>query len=273
MAKLKLGGSNAVSETLLIPLWARAVEQREPEPLLRDPKAAELVGQIDYDWSKIKLRHHDFVAIAVRARQFDRFTQGFLQRYPAATVVQLGCGLDTRFERLDNGRVTWFDLDLPDVIALRRQLLPEAGRYHYLASSAFDPGWMEVVAAAGAGPVLFVSEAVLVYFDEATVRGLFLTLQRRFPGSELVTDAATPFMAWLDNLHLIATRSSARIRWGLRDPRDPEGWSPGIQLLETFSYSDPPEPRMGMPAWMGRFRPIANGQRILRYALAQPPAA
>jgi O-methyltransferase involved in polyketide biosynthesis len=198
-------------------------------------------------------------------------TEGFLQRFPAATVVQLGCGLDTRFQRLDNGRVTWFDLDLSDVIALRRQLLPESQRYRYLASSAFDPGWMDVVSAAGAGPFLFLSEAVLVYFEEARVKDLILTLQHRFAGAELATDAATPLMLRLDNLHLMVTRSAARIRWGLRDPRDVEGWSPGIKLLETFSYFDPPEPRMEFPPWMSRFGPIANGQRILRYLLGPAP--
>ena len=267
MTKLKLEGSNAVSETLLIPLRARALEQQQAEPLVRDPLAASLVERIDYDWSRIKLARHDMVAIVVRAREFDRFAREFMARTPSATVVQIGCGLDTRFQRLDNGQVRWFDLDLPDVIALRKQLVPESERNRYVACSAFEPQWMDVVDAPGAGPYLFLSEAVLVYFEEAQVRELVLSLQRRFPGAELVTDGSSPFMLRLNNLHLVFTRSAARIRWGLKDPYDVEGWSPGLRLLESFYYFDRPEPRMGFPGWFRHVPGMARGAGIYRYRL------
>jgi O-methyltransferase involved in polyketide biosynthesis len=271
MSKVKLEGSNAVSETLLIPLYGRALEQRQAEPLVRDPLAAALVERIDYDWGRIKLTGHDLVGTVVRLREFDRFTRDFLDKNPTATVVHIGCGLDTRFQRVAerNGKVRWFDLDLPDVIALRRQLLPESERNHYLAGSVFEPAWMDAVDAPDAGPFLFLSEAVLVYFEETRVKELLLALQRRFPGAELVTDGATPLMARIDNLHLIAARSAARIRWGLKDPRDVESWSPGIRLLESFYYFDRPEPRMGLPAWFGRIPALSRGTGIHHYRLGE----
>jgi O-methyltransferase involved in polyketide biosynthesis len=274
MSKVKLEGSNVVSQTLLIPLYARAIEQRQAEPLVRDPRAAALMERIDYDWRRIKLSGHDLVANVVRLREFDRFARDFLDKKPTATVVHIGCGLDTRFQRVDNGKVRWFDLDLPDVITLRKQLLAESERNRYVACSVFEPAWMDMVDAPGAGPFLFVAEAVLIYFEEALVKDLFVSIQRRFPGAELVTDGATPLMLWLDNLHLIFTGSAARIHWGLQDPRDVESWSPGIRLLESFYYFDRPEPSMGFPTWFRHIPGMSKGSGIYRYRLgeAQDPS-
>jgi O-methyltransferase involved in polyketide biosynthesis len=161
MAKLRLETANAVSKTLLIPLWARAREQQEPVPLVVDPVAAAMVSRIDFDWKKIRLSRGDLVQCVVRLREFDRFVRDFLERHPAATVVQLGSGLDARFQRVDNGQVVWFDLDLPEVVSLRRQLLPESERDRYLASSILDAGWMDEVVRPEGSAILFVAEAVL----------------------------------------------------------------------------------------------------------------
>lgn len=264
--------SDSVSETLLIPLWARALEQQEAEPLVVDPIAAEIAARLDYDWNRIRLSRNDLAQCVVRLREFDRFAREFMARNPSATVVHLGCGLDTRFQRVDDGAVRWFDLDLPDVIALREQLVPETERDRYLRYSAFDERWMDAVGG-GDGAFLFIAEAMLVYFDERQVRGLFLALQERFSGAEVVTDTFTPLMIGIDNLHLVITRSAARLRWGLRDPADVEGWNPGIRLEESFSYFDDPEPRMGFPSWISHVRAITEGTGIRRYRLDAPPSS
>lgn len=267
MPKLRLETTNPVSLTLLIPLWARAVEQQQLDPIVSDPIAPEMVAKIDYDWRKIRMSRGDLALMVVRLREFDRFVRDFLGRHPDGTVVQLGCGLDARFQRVDNGRVRWFDLDLGDVIALRRRLLPESERNRYLAASVTEQSWMDEVAASGTEPMLFVAEAVLPYLEERHVKGLFLELQRRFPGSGLVTDVCTRFAVHTDNLQLLAAGSSARMHWALRYPRDPELWGPGIRLVESFSYFDAPHPRMGIPAWFGRLPLISKSSTIQRYGL------
>ncbi len=271
MAKLKLETTDPVSLTLLIPLWARAVEQREPVPLVTDPIAAAMVERIDYDWRQIRLARGDLVQCVVRLREFDRFVRDFLTRHPTATVVHLGCGLDARFQRVDNGQVRWFDLDLPDVIALRRQLIPETERNHYMARSAFEPGWMAELDHPDGTPLLFVAEAVLPYFDLAHVKNLVLAAQRQFPGAELVTDLCTPHAVRINNLHLLFTRSAARMQWAVRDPHELEAWSPGIRLVESFYYFDNPEPRMGLPSWFSRFPILSRATSIQRYQLGTPP--
>ena len=226
-----------------------------------------MAAQLDYDWRRIRLARSDLVQCVVRLREFDRLARDFLRRHPAGTVVHLGCGLDARFQRVDNGHVRWFDLDLPQVIALRRRLLPESDRDRYLASSAFDTGWMTMLNHPDPAELLFLAEAVLLYFDEAQVKDLVTALHGRFPGAELVCDVCTPLAVRIDNLHLLFTRSAARIHWALRDPRDVETWSPGIRLVESFSYFDDPESRMGFPSWLGRFPSLSHATSIQRYEL------
>src|SRR4030042_4451503 len=133
MNKITLQSQNVVAETLLIALYARALEAQCPAPLVQDDKAAALVRQIDYDFSRFKLNGHDQATTIMRLREFDPRAQDFLARHPEAVVVHIGCGLGTGFERGDNGQVEWYDLDLPDVIELRRKYLgDQGGRYHLL---------------------------------------------------------------------------------------------------------------------------------------------
>src|SRR5512135_2715238 len=102
---------NAVSRTLLIPLYFRAMESQRPDALVRDPKAVELVGQLDCDFSSIEEMKNEQVNFLLRMREFDRQARAFLAEHPDGVIVDLGCGLDTRFERIDNGRFSWYGLD------------------------------------------------------------------------------------------------------------------------------------------------------------------
>lgn len=273
MNRAVLFGGDPVAQTLLIPLWARAVEQREPHPLLRDPLAAELAGTIGLDGRRIRLPRGDLAQCVVRAREFDRFVRDFLTRHPEGTVVHFGCGLDTRFQRLDNGSVHWFDLDLPAVITVRRRLLPETARYRYLATSVFDPAWLDQVPFVPGSALMFVAEAVLPYFAGGQVRDLVCRLRERFPGAELVTDTYTGHAVRIDNLHLAAIGSRARMHWSVNSPAEPESWGAGIGLVESFSYFDDPEPRMGFPRWFARVGFIAHATGIHRYRLGSADPA
>ncbi len=264
---VRLGG---VAETLLIPLYFRAKESQHPDALIKDEQAVALVKQIDYDFTRIRLRKHDEIAIILRLREFDRFARDFLSRCPDAVVVHIGCGLDTRFQRVDNGRVEWYDLDLPEVIDLRRQLIGGEGeRYHLLAGSVFDCAWLDAVSVHRRRPFLFMSEAVLMYFEEAQVKRLVLTLRKHFPGAELVCDAATPLMVRLDNLHLVMTPVRARVHWGLARGQDLEAWGEGIRLLEEWFYFERPEPRLGAMQMMRYIPGIRKASGIFHYRLGE----
>ena len=270
MTKVSLGSQDLVAETLLIPLYARAMEAQRPDAMLRDERAAAMVGQIDYDFSQIKLRGHDQATIIMRERHFDQRVRDFLARCPDGVVVHIGCGLDTRFERVDNGRVEWYDLDLPEVMELRRKLIGEAPRSHALACSVFDTAWLDTVSVHGGRPFLFVAEAVLPYFEEAQVKELVVRLKERFAGAELVCDAMTPPMVRMLNWELAISlaKVKARLHWGLSDPQDMEGWSAGIRLVDKWYYFDRPEPRLGPSQLMRYIPPLANTVYVLRYRLS-----
>lgn len=123
MTEIAFANQSDAAETLLIPLYLRAIETQRSDALIRDDKAVALVKQMNYDFSRIKLSALDQVACVLRLREFDRYARDFLARYPEAVVVHIGCGLHTRFERVDNGQLEWYDLDLPEVIELRRKLI------------------------------------------------------------------------------------------------------------------------------------------------------
>jgi methyltransferase (TIGR00027 family) len=262
---------SGVAETLLITLYIRATESQRPDALFKDERAEALVRQLDQESLRKTLAlTDDFsrVAVILKGREFDRFAQDFLTRHPDAVVVHIGCGLDTRFERLDNGRVEWYDLDLPDVIELRRKLVGGEGeRHHFLAGSVLDSAWLNTVSVHGQRPFLFLAEGVFMYFEEAQVKSLVLTLRDRFPGAELVFDAFSPFLRWAHNIKVTRTRIGARLHWALKHAQDLERWGDGIRLLDERFPFQYPEPRMRRALKMRLVPPLATGIGVFRYQL------
>jgi O-methyltransferase involved in polyketide biosynthesis len=257
-----------VAKTNLITLYTRAVESQRPNGLIKDDRAVAIVRQMDFDFSQIKLHGHDEVTVILRMKEFDRLACEFLAHNPDGVVVHIGCGLDTRFERVDNGQTGWYDLDLPEVIELRRTLIGgERDRYHLLSSSVFDDEWLEPLNLQRHRPFLFMAEGVLAYFEENQVRSLVLTLRDHFPGAELVCDAYTPFAIWANNLQLALAGVDARMHWGLKHPKDMESWDDGIEMLYEWFYFDRPEPRLGPAQWMRHFPLLAKSAGIFHYRL------
>lgn len=264
---IKLSGLDPVAQTLIIPLASRAWESQRDDALLRDPAAVALLSHFEGDIAKlVSLNAIEQASIVVRNRQFDRYAQAFLKNNPDGVVVDIGCGLDTRFERLDNGQMTWLGLDLPEVIGLRKKLLPEQPRCQVLACSALDFRWMEAVSAE-ARPVYFLSEGVLPYFEETEVKRLFLALVERFPGSEIVFDGLSPLSVFV---HQITTpflrKSGVHLGWAIRDNRSLEVWGP-LKMLSEWFYYEAHEPRLGWFNSLKYIPPMGKMNSILRYRL------
>jgi O-methyltransferase involved in polyketide biosynthesis len=246
---------SGVPETYLAPLYWRAMESQRPDAMIIDQNAVALITQLEadaparLDSSGVRQIPINELLTAMRiifTRELDRFAQDFLGRHPDAVVAHIGCGLDTRFERVcseppDNGQVEWYDLDLPDVIDLRRALIGgEGGRYHLLAGSVLEEAWLEAVGPHRQRPFLFLAEGVFMYFTEAQVKSLVLRLKEHFPAAELVFDAYSPFMRLAHNLRVIRKRVGAHLNWDLKHSQDLEGWGAGIRLLdERFPFQFP----------------------------------
>ena len=209
----------AVQQTLFIPLAARAAETRRKHPVLRDPKAAEMLESIDYDTATYGGGAGGFVTV-LRTAIFDFWVRGFLTAHPAATVVELGTGLNTRLERVDNGQVHWFDLDLPDTIELRGNFFADTGRRRMIAASVLDDDdWLPAVAQSQ-GPYFLVADGVLVYLPEDQVMATLARIAARFPGSLIALD--TYPRRTFEQQHKLAARKGIDARWAWSCDRSEE---------------------------------------------------
>jgi O-methyltransferase involved in polyketide biosynthesis len=263
-----------VEETLLIPLYGRACDAASRRPVLGDRRARELVDAIDYDFTRFG--GSSLSGSVFRSSIFDGWVARFLREHPAGTVVELGTGLNTRFDRLDNGRIHWFDLDLPDAIALRRRFFSDSQRCRMIAGSAADTEWFDMVAASPP-PYLFVSEAVFLYLNGDEVRRVLTRLCRRFPGSSIAFDAAGKRMVSHQNRNRSLAQVSARMQWICDNPRDIEHW--GLELLDTRTLATPqpeiaktwpPQRRYGMSMLARLAPPIVNTYKFTLFRFTTP---
>ena len=232
--RIELG---SVQRTLLLPLWGRAVETQKRNPLLVDNTAVEIIGKIDYDFSTIDRNINPVTQMAwiARSLHIDRAVKRFLHKHPKASFLNLGCGLDTTFERVDNGTLVWFDLDLPDVIALRKNFVAENKRRKFLASSMLDESWFDRVNVEEG--VMFIAAGVLYYFEEHQLRKLFSALADAFPGSELVFDACSPLGVRVANEKVIKSGGmdeNSILKWGLVSTKDLCLWDKRIRVVDEY---------------------------------------
>lgn len=265
--KVSIQDLNVVSETLLLPLYFRAVESRRDNPMVKDEHAVNLVERIDYDFSDLDGQFLTQVATLMRVREFDRYTQAFIVQNPHCVVVNIGCGLDTRFFRVDNGQLEWYELDLPAVIAFRRQLLSETRRCHFIEFSPPDFSWLDTLADKRERPFLFLAEGVFMYLTEGKVKRIVTKLNQSFAGSTLIFDAVSPLQALFSHFHPALLTTKARFRWGLTHGKEVERWDKGIRLLSEKFYLDQSEPRLGLYNMWRLFPHMAKGFSIVRYRL------
>jgi O-methyltransferase involved in polyketide biosynthesis len=227
---------NNVEETLLIPLWGRAQLSREHNSLLNDAKALEIIEHIDYDFSKLNRRSvfRRDLWFVIRAKQFDDKIKEYIAEHPRASIVNIGAGLDTTFYRVDNGSIHWYDLDLPAVIDVRKQLLPEPDRVTYIAKSLLDPSWCKDVKYTEDG-VFLMAAGVLFYFEESQVRHFFSSLADNLPGCEIVFDALPKLGVFFSNWSVRkAGMKGATVRWALEDVNEFTKWDRRITVIDQL---------------------------------------
>lgn len=152
---------NGTAETMLQSFYARAQYSKSKNHKIYDAKAVELVEMIDYDFSLAGKDSAMSNGVIARTIVFDELVKEFIDKYPDCTVVNIACGLDTRFYRMDNGRITWYNLDLPETIAVRDQIYKESGRVSTIGISATDPAWAELIKVRG--KMLFIIEGLSMY--------------------------------------------------------------------------------------------------------------
>ncbi len=256
-----------VSSTMLITLYARARESISRNPIITDSKAVEMLEIIKKEIADSEIPIHKkilknkynpklSVTMALRSRRFDRYVSDFLLKYPEGTVINLGCGLDTRFYRIDNGKVIWYDIDFPEVIELRKRFMEENSRHFFIGRSILDREWLAEVRTIG--PFLILAEGVFMYLTEPDVKGLFKMIRSDLGIAEIVCEVTNRY--WVDKMkssymqwkfkRQLGISGGAVFTFGIPYSRYFEGWSRDYQFLDEWTYFDDREKKLG---WFNLF--------------------
>ncbi len=231
-----------LEKTVVVPLWHRAQVTKVKPELLNDPKAVDLIEQIDYDFSTFEQRFTltDSLRSAARMRQSDDEVRAYIKTHPYASVVNLAAGLDTAFYRVDNGSIEWYDLDLPNVIALRKRLLPETERVKYIAKSLFDTSWYADIDHSDNG-VFMLARGVLWFFEEVEVKKFLTSLADALPGAELVCDACSKLGAAMVTGSLKNVgMGDVKVKWMIGDAHVITRWDSRLKVIDQAPvYSIP----------------------------------
>ena len=262
---------DGVPETMLWTLHNRASEAKKPQGLIQDPEAIRIYEAIDYPFD----RHFGTAdgSHAVRAADIDSLLRPWLAAHPEGWVVSLGEGLETQFSRVDNGRLTWLTVDLPEAMRLRDRFLPPHPRRHAFIGSALDRAWMDLVmpqasAARSGEQVCIIAQGLFMYLPPAEVQRLLVDIAARFPGCLLIFDTIpqwfsrltqrpgglkrtrfynVPVMPWGIDCNAVAP---TLLHWGVSTDAKtrPYRLPSGLPRLVGFCFSLIPRLRAQVPA-------------------------
>jgi O-methyltransferase involved in polyketide biosynthesis len=220
----------SVSETLFIPLAVRASEKHKRNPIFADEKAIEIIkkmkiGDIIVDGGGIS--NHGILA---RTKVIDDEIIKINSTKHDMVIINLGAGLDTRICRIENKQLKWFELDLPDVIKIRKNFFEENERIHYIAKSVLDETWVREIDTLNGDNIIIIAEGLLMYFTVDDVRHIFDILTTRFPGAHMFFDVVHGFF--------VGKGISSTFLWGLDKAIDIENINPNIRLINSWSTGD-----------------------------------
>ena len=248
-----------VSKTAIATLRCRAIESGKNKPLINDPMAQycveRLKGFASQDEKALLFERRLSPAltshIALRARKYDAITAEFISDNPSCLVVNLGCGFDTRYWRVNHDDCEYVELDLPEFIDLKRGILKERLAYDMIGASVLDPSWIDKVNPEGKKTTLLLAEGLFMYLPKPEVVGLFRSISGRFRDSqvsfEVVTDKYTRGI-WKRVVAMKVNRelgldAGSSYQFGVRNAREVESYGEGLEVVAEWSYLEDPDVR------------------------------
>jgi len=266
MSRGKEPFEHSITSTLVGPLYGRAKYSELYPDILQDIHAKKLMKairnqypEVTEDFVRLEKFVNEFYGLTfiIRAHIFDVSVSDYIKNHPETCVINLGCGLDTTFSRVDNGKITWYDLDLPEVLDYRRNLLSDGERVHHISKSILDLSWLEDITYDKEKGIFFIAGGLFQYFDENKVSDIISKIAGKFPRGELMFDNPT----WIGNktMNLRLKRVGVEgidFLFHIKNPKKQIlKWSDKIQLKEFFSYYEK-TPRN--PRWKIRTRIMMN---------------
>src|SRR5215208_7985700 len=230
-----------IEESLFLTLCGRALDSRSPHPILADAMADEIVRKLGYDCDTFHLSASPIINIALRAKKLDEVALRFVARHPDAVALDLGAGLDTRmFRAAPPPTVDWYDIDFPEVIAARQQLIPDRANAHGVGTDLTDPNWLDAIPTKR--PAVIVADGLLAFLTKEDMISLLNRLTGHFPSGEVAFNGYSRFAIWAAK-HYHGTQSVADLieSLGFDDPREPERWNPSLRLVEEILLTREPE--------------------------------
>lgn len=226
-----------IQKTALIPLVIRANETKRKNARIRDKKALEILNALETTALKIDAKRFDSFfsheGVVARTILFDTAVSNLLETYPSALCVNLGCGLDDRFSRVDNGKCAWFNIDLPDSIAVRRNFFLETQRERIISGDILTPDWMEGIPANSI--VIVIAEGLLMYFSRAQVKAILNNITGAFCGGFLLAELMHPKMM-NEKMHDTVRHTNAKFGWGTQSGKELLELDENLELLEEISF-------------------------------------
>lgn len=230
---------DALAETLLIPLYMRAKDYRNGDySILNDQWADKLVNIVNFDFSIYNHAKMNEMGCIVRTWYFDHIIRQYIASRRHPVVINIGCGLDARAQRIgDDGKTIFYEVDLPEVIDLRNDIFPAASNDRYVKGSILDTDWMEIIRNENPeGQFILVIEGVLMFFTEETVKTFLSNLAKHFPGSEVWFDICGNLMYKQHITPSSLKQHEAEIRFGLSNGKTIEQWIPSLSLIKQVHY-------------------------------------
>lgn len=270
MEKVNLQG---VPETMLQTLYARAAYSKQNNAKFHDNKAVEIVSRMDYDFSLAGKDAMMSKGVIARTILLDRMVGNFIKENPKATVVNIACGMDTRVYRLKNNpvigkvmeRVRWYNLDLPETIALRRRFLKEDGSISMIAKSAMDEAWTQEIEEP-TGKVLVIIEGLVMYLMEQDVRQILSIISGCFGNAEVIMETMNPWVVkHMKEKSIEATK--AKFTWGIKTGKELERMAPEFQWIQDVSLVEGMKvimPVYHLFGWIPAIKNISNKLVVLR---------
>jgi methyltransferase (TIGR00027 family) len=260
-----------VSETALITLRSRITESRSAKPVISDPVGIYCFEQL-MDKVPVELRRRILNRklspvltrhIALRARKYDHLCREFIEEYPDCLIVSLGCGFDTRFWRLGIPGLNYIELDLPEVIQTKKEILGDRITYKMIGASVLDESWISSVRHMDHGHVLFIAEGLFMYLPGDRVRVTLGRIADNFKGSRIVVEVVAERYTRGFRKKMVerkmkrnaGTKAGESYQFGLRHARDLESFHPGFRVKEEWSYFEDPDIT---PRFLRHFRHIRS---------------
>ena len=232
MEKIDITG---VPETMIQTLYARAKESKKKDHKFYDKKSIEIVEQMDYDFKNADKDLAMSSGVLARTIMLDRMVGNYIKKNPEAVVINIACGMDTRFYRVDNKKILWYNIDLPVTIELRKRFLPETDRVSVIACSAMDEAWVKSIKKTEC-PVLVIIEGLLMYLTENDVKKIMQIIGKNFSNVTLFMETMSPFAVKHVKEKSISA-SQAKFTWGIKSGKILESFVPGYKFVSDESLT------------------------------------